>query len=175
MYVTIHFFLLIFKIFNNKTITNIYIWNNTITLSKRNVILGKVKKSITTKHRLSLNFGGVMSTVLKLCPFTYGKQCWIFCFCSFTLVCINQMLWNIYTMLISIKIQIIYKIWAVSLFMFLSYILFFIRLYARGGIICIHGDTFLIYCFVIVPYLNFYTFKYSFMQQFSLRQNMWNI
>ena len=46
---------------------------------------------ITTKHRPSLNFGGITSPLLKLCPFNKLKKCWIFRFCSLTWVCLNQM------------------------------------------------------------------------------------
>ena len=37
------------------------------------------------------------------------KTCWIFCFRSLTKLCLNQMLWNLYTILIYHKTQIIYK------------------------------------------------------------------
>lgn len=43
---------------------------------------------ILTKHRSSLNVGGVTLTIQELCSFTNEKKCSSFRLCSLTLVCI---------------------------------------------------------------------------------------
>lgn len=70
-------------LFSNFTYLNQMFWNcNT--------------KLITLIHWSSLNFGGVHFALPELCPFTNGKNAGIFCSHSLTLVCLNQMLWNLY-------------------------------------------------------------------------------
>ena len=60
-----------------------------------------------TKHRLSINFGGITFTVLELCPFTNGKNAEFFIsvlyYFSLSLPNIMKLIHNAYYHKIQIK------------------------------------------------------------------------
>ena len=70
---------------------------------------------ITTKYRSSVNCWDVTLTVLELCPFSIGKIAWYFVSILLTLVCLNQMLRNLYKMLITTKYKSIMSFGGVAL------------------------------------------------------------
>ena len=59
-----------------------------------------------TQHRSSLNFSGASVIVLELWPFTNGKKLhFSFPFSYWSIICLNQILKNTYTLLITTKLR----------------------------------------------------------------------
>ena len=89
---------------------------------------------IITKHRSSLKLVASLYSS-KIMHLFKWKNSWNICFCSLILVCLNQVLWDFSTMLITTKlISITY--WSSVTFTFLEFYPF-ITLYTSRGIICV--------------------------------------